>query len=415
MRVFGAPLIATLAALLAFAPSPRAEDEFPCKNHYILRCELPLLVQWLPAPPMLLEHGDGLSTATLADGRVLVTGGDWSDGGAEVYDPIARAWSVVPRMNVKRSHHRSVGLRDGRVLVVGGDRQHTPYDDIGTAEIFDPVAGTWTPTPPLQVARRTWSNDLTATLLGDGAVLVTGGNDARWGAIAQAEIYDPARGGWQPTGSLAKARVGHTATLLADGKVLVVGGVTDEDFFEHVASAEHYDPGRGTWQVLGAAPKIANHTATTLADGRILIAGGQAPAPVYGDGVPQGATWPYESTERSWLFDPMTRGWSEAGRLGTARHGHFAIPLDTGDVLAAAGRAAHMPVLYQASLVSVRGGERFDAAAATWSPVEEIGSAPEYPQSATRLADGTVLVIGAADTALLRYGRNKRALPRISR
>ena len=65
----------------------------------------------------------------------------------------------------------------------------------------------------------------TATLLPNGKVLVAGGDNG--GALASAELYDPASGTWTATGSLATARDYHTATLLPNGKVLVAGGLND--------------------------------------------------------------------------------------------------------------------------------------------------------------------------------------------
>src|SRR5262245_60198159 len=64
----------------------------------------------------------------------------------------------------------------------------------------------------------------TATLLQNGMVLVAGGFDRHGGAVASAEVYDPASKTWTATGSLNTARAYHTATLLQDGMVLVAGG-----------------------------------------------------------------------------------------------------------------------------------------------------------------------------------------------
>src|SRR4051794_7369675 len=54
---------------------------------------------------------------------------------------------------------------------------------------------------------------------------------------------------WQQTGSLVTPRFEHTATLLKNGRVLVVGGYTVvQNALASLASAELYDPRRGTWR-----------------------------------------------------------------------------------------------------------------------------------------------------------------------
>jgi len=51
----------------------------------------------------------------------------------------------------------------------------------------------------------------TATLLLDGRVLITGGNDAKEHSVALAELYDPKTGTFSPTGSMTTARGFHNA------------------------------------------------------------------------------------------------------------------------------------------------------------------------------------------------------------
>ena len=70
----------------------------------------------------------------------------------------------------------------------------------------------------------------TATALQDGRVLITGGFTTYHAGPDQlgtdtAEIYNPATGLFQVTGSMAVARWLHTATLLPNGTVLVWDGI----------------------------------------------------------------------------------------------------------------------------------------------------------------------------------------------
>ena len=59
----------------------------------------------------------------------------------------------------------------------------------------------------------------TATLLDNGKVLIAGGFDN------SAELYDPIAKTFSNTGDLSTARQNPSATLLPNGQVLVAGGL----------------------------------------------------------------------------------------------------------------------------------------------------------------------------------------------
>ena len=163
-------------------------------------------------------------TATLLpDGKVLVAGGQSGSSPlstAELYDPASGTWSTTGSMTTARSYHTATVLPDGNVLVAGGQ---SGSSSLSSAEIYNPSNGTWEDTGSMSIFR-TYA---TATLLTNGKVLVTGGCsgvDCRYSFLASAELYDPVAHTWSTTGPMIVERAGHTATLLPNGKVLIAGG-----------------------------------------------------------------------------------------------------------------------------------------------------------------------------------------------
>ena len=173
------------------------------------------------------------ATATLLpDGRVLIAGGDQGDRGddetilssAEIYDPSTGQFSLTGSMTIARTSDRATLLANGSVLITGGwhywDYQH--HDALSSAEIYDPTTRKFSLTGSMGTARKRH----TATALADGRVLVAGGDNEStisWG-LGSAEIYDPVAGTFAWTGAMTTTRDGHAAVALKDGRVLVVGG-----------------------------------------------------------------------------------------------------------------------------------------------------------------------------------------------
>src|SRR5262245_42286697 len=91
------------------------------------------------AASMLSGHSDHMCV-TLDGGRVLVGGGQLSGGGssssAEVYDPKTDEWSLAGPMITPRSGATATLLKSSRVLIAGGSNSGT---DLSSVEIFNAV------------------------------------------------------------------------------------------------------------------------------------------------------------------------------------------------------------------------------------------------------------------------------------
>jgi Galactose oxidase, central domain len=276
-------------------------------------------------------------------------------------------FNPVGSMSTPREFHTATVLGDGKVLIAGGDEGTV---SLATAELFDPMMGNFTPTGSLTTARQ----KSTATSLGDGKVLVTGGLGDNGQALTTAELFDPATGTFAPTGSMATKRALHTATMLKGGKVLVTGGIQSASNTQTTATAELFDPATGTFSVAGsmASPR-GNHTATLLNNGMVLVAGGQ------------GADGSVLTTAE--LFDPISGTFAATGSMGSARESFTATLLANGNVLVAGGDLA---LVAGGSLASA---ELFDPAHGVFTATGSMATARES-HTATLRSDGTVLMVG---------------------
>jgi hypothetical protein len=169
------------------------------------------------ASPMTAARRSHRATL-LNNGTVLIVGGQDVNfnnlNSAEVYDPVAGTFTAVGNMTDGRSYPTTTLLNDGTVLVAGGASNAA---QLASAEIYTPTTSTFSSTPG-SMANPHYLH--TATLLNNGTVLIAGGCCA----TGSAELYDPNSGAFTPTGSLNTARYNFTSTRLNNGNVLVVGG-----------------------------------------------------------------------------------------------------------------------------------------------------------------------------------------------
>ncbi|HLJ16540.1 MAG TPA: hypothetical protein VKV15_18720 [Bryobacteraceae bacterium] len=142
----------------------------------------------------------------------------------QLYDPATHTFSPTDDVD----YFTATLLTNGKLLFVGeyDDESHSTR----TAYLYFPSTGTFTMTGYTTQGGAAG----TATLLGDGTVLIAAGPNA------SAELYDPVAGSFNDTGTMTMARNLPRAALLNNGQVLITGGYIFGPL--PLASAELYRP-----------------------------------------------------------------------------------------------------------------------------------------------------------------------------
>ena len=259
------------------------------------------------------------SLTLLADGRVLLAGGElpdfWSGGvptnSSYLFDPITNTWSQTGYLNSNHARHSAVLLPNGRVLIAGG---------VGSGkltEIYDPATGYWSYGPSMNYVHS--SGNLVS--LPNGKALIAGSGDYEFDLdyTANAEVYNPTTNSWQIINSLNIPRGVHKAVTLTDGRVMVMGGFNNNNTSQN--TAESYNPVVGNWTLTGSMSLGSiEFSATTLANGMVLVTGGAS-----ANGI------------KAEVYHPESNTWELSGDMPIARRRHSGTLLDNGKVLIAGG------------------------------------------------------------------------------
>lgn len=318
--------------------------------------DLTSTVTWSSSVPGVAAIGNASGLATAAAlGVTTITASSGSTTGSTTLT-VTAGFVLTGSLNTAREYHTATLLNNGIVLVAGGFGANGA---LASAELYNPATGTFTPTGNLNTAR----GQHTATLLQNGTVLIAGGTGDS-GNVASAEIYNPATGTFTPTGSLNTARTMHTATMLSNGAVLIAGGLDPNNLA--LASAELYSPASGTFTFTGSLNTARSlHTATLLDTGIVLIAGGNPPA----------------AQASAELYNPTTATFTVTGNLTIGRYDHTATLLNGGLVLIAGGTG---------SSGTVATAELYSAGNGIFTPTGSLSTA-RFEHTASLLNNGTVL------------------------
>jgi N-acetylneuraminic acid mutarotase len=225
--------------------------------------------------------------------------------------------NAIGGMNTRRAAHTATLLGNGKVLIAGGFAGDESI--LASAEIFDPRTNTFSSAGNMNFTRSGHS----ATVLRDGKVLIAGGYNGSY--LDSAEIYDTNTGRFTPTGKMTMPRSGHAAVLLNNGKILLAGGVGTGWTF--LAETEIYDPASNTFtKTKNMSAARESHTATLLKDGSVLITGGHRGR--------RADVSIYQSAE---IYNPVNNTFTAAANLTVKRHKHDAALLNDGTVLIVGG------------------------------------------------------------------------------
>lgn len=269
------------------------------------------------------------ASGVFADGRVIVCGGEYSNGGSEtnkteIYDPIANTWTNIsaPPGWANVGDAPSAILADGRFFVGSIFNNKTAF--------YDPTNGTWTAGPNKadpQGTEESWS------ILWDRTVLaleaINHPNTERW---------LPTTNAWQFAGQTPQNlvlpgsyEVGGLMTLM-DGRAFAIGGTPHTALYTQPNNIND----QGTWAPGPDTPLIGGRLIGAEDAPCCLMPNGQAMLAL-GPVTVNGGT--FEAPTFFFIYDPTTNALTQitapANSQDVPYNGRFMI-LPTGQVLFAA-------------------------------------------------------------------------------
>jgi len=221
---------------------------------------------WSTTAPMI-DTRLFFSSQVLKDGRVYVAGGEYGTGlqKAEVYDPVANTWTAAPSPGVNISDANSEILEDGRVM------QALVAGTLKGNQIYNPATNTFTAGPSCIGIH----NESAWMKLPDNSILFVDR------LSTNSERYIPATNTWVADATVPVSLYDSfgsetgAAVLLPDGRAFFLGSQGTSAFYTPSGTSSP-----GTWAV---GPTLPNSTGAPdapmamMANGKVLCAVSPAP------------------------------------------------------------------------------------------------------------------------------------------
>lgn len=237
---------------------------------------------WTEAASLQIGRAS-FSLISLDNGKLMAIGGysleevgsrtfALPNSSVEFYDPATDVWTLGPSMIMPRAEQEHVKLADGRILILGGNVNEF------TGEVYDPTTNTWSAIASPSIGFR---REYRAALLDDEHVILTGGLIEGVEGNRITMIYSISDNTWELAEPMNEERAGHTLLSLGDGRVLAMGGkskLDDHPFYptvESIKTCELYDMRSDSWRSVGNfQTERYGHVSVQLSPTEILSIGG---------------------------------------------------------------------------------------------------------------------------------------------
>lgn len=320
--------------------------------------------QWAAPVTMPLV---GIHVSLLPNGKILMFSRtsqpylwDPSDPGTFTMMPVST--------NVFCSGHTL--LADGTLFVVGG---HIAEDaGLPDLNLFNSDGNVWSRRPNMVVGR--WYP--TATVLGNGEVLVLGGRDENKEYSTVPEIWSPQTGWRQLTGTGVSRPMPYYPRMFVapNGKTFFAGPWQSTRYFDQT--------GNGEWEPV--IPRVIDRnrtygSAVMYEAGKIMVVGGADPP---------------ENTAEVIDLNQPSPSWAMTGSMAFKRRHNTATMLPDGQVLVTGGSSA---AGFNNEAGAVLTPEMWNPQTGVWTAMAPHQFARVYHGSALLLPDGRVLLTGSGE------------------